>query len=472
MNNTEEFRRHAHQFVDWMADYLQNIEHYPVKSQVLPGEILSGLPTHPPDEGEPMESIFDDFQKKILPGITHWQSPDFFGYFPANSSHPSLLAEMLTATLGAQCMVWETSPAAAELEERVLDWLKEMTGLPGSFHGVIQDTASTATLVALLTAREKVTGFSVNNHGFDGNKFRVYCSEETHSSIEKAARIAGFGRQNLVKIPVDTKYRMDVTKLEEAVKHDLDLGMKPVCIVATLGTTDSTAIDPLREIAEVASKYAVWLHVDAAFAGTALILEEFRWMIDGIEQVDSFVFNPHKWMFTNFDCSAYYVKDRNALINTFSINPEYLKTKTAGKVNDYRDWGIQLGRRFRALKLWFVIRNFGVTGLQEKIRKHIHLAEELEQWISKDDDFEILAPRTLNLICFRFNPGGISEESVLNRLNEKLMRALNAGGKIFLTHTKLDGKFTLRMVTGQTYVEKSNVQNAWRLIKEKSSQLV
>ncbi len=471
MITNNEFRKQAHAFVDWMADYLENIENFPVKSQVSPGEILERLDKNPPMKGESMDHIFNDFKRDILPGITHWQSPNFFGYFPANASYPSVLAEMLTATLGAQCMVWETSPAATELEERVLNWLKEMTGLPAHFHGVIQDTASTSTLVALLTAREKVTGFSVNDHGFDGNKFRVYCSEETHSSIEKAAKIAGFGRENLVKIPVDDQYRMDAGKLEQAIKHDLGLGMIPVCVVATLGTTGSTAIDPLVEIAEISAKYGVWLHVDAAFAGTALLLDEYRWMIEGIEMVDSFVFNPHKWMFTNFDCSAYFVRDRDTLINTFSINPEYLKTKTAGMVNDYRDWGIQLGRRFRALKLWFVIRNFGVSGLQERIRKHIALAKELETLINQRNDFEILAPRTLNLVCFRFKPQGLTEEE-LNRINEKLMHDLNTSGEIFLTHTKLNGKFTLRMVTGNTYLEKIHVEKAWQLIQEKSADLL
>ncbi len=404
MNDHKKFREHAHQFVDWMADYLENIDSYPVKSNVKPGEIIDSIPSHPPIHSENINQIFEDFKEIILPGITHWQSPNFFGYFPANSSYPSLLAEMLTATLGAQCMVWETSPAAAELEEKVLNWLKGMIGLPDVFKGVIQDTASTATLVALLTAREKLTEYHINEVGFSHNKFRIYCSSETHSSIEKAAKIAGFGKNSLVKIEVDDQFRMDSDKLELAIEKDLKDGLIPVCIIATLGTTGSTAIDPLEEIAEIASKFKIWLHVDAAFAGTALILDEFKWMIKGIERVDSFVFNPHKWMFTNFDCSAYYVKDKEALIKTFSINPEYLRTKTEGEVNNYRDWGIQLGRRFRALKLWFVIRNFGLEGLREKIRYHISLAEELEQKIFESENFEMVTARTLNLLCFRYKP--------------------------------------------------------------------
>ena len=464
MINSQEFRNQAHIFVDWMADYLDEIEKYPVKSTVLPGDIFNQLPDIPPEESEKIETIFTDFQKIILPGITHWQSPNFFAYFPANSSFPSLLAEMLTATLGSQSMIWETSPAAAELEEKVLNWLKSMIGIPEKFHGVIQDTASTATLTAILTAREKFSQFEINEKGFTKNNYRIYCSTETHSSIDKAVKIAGLGKENLVKVPIDDKYRMNVELLKQAISDDLKNGLKPLCVVVTIGTTGSTAIDSLKDIVEICSTFKLWVHVDAAFAGTALVLDEYKWMIEGIEQVDSFVFNPHKWMFTNFDCSVYYVKDKDALINTFSIQPEYLKTKTAGKVNDYRDWGIQLGRRFRALKLWFVIRNFGVNGIKEKIRNHIELAKELEKLIIHSKDFEMITPRTLNLICFRYKPQNISDEDELNNLNENLLQKLNKGGKLFITHTKLNGKYTLRMVIGQTRVTKSHVINAWDLI--------
>jgi aromatic-L-amino-acid decarboxylase len=466
MHDPEKFREYAHRFVDWMADYLKKVEKYPVKSGVNPGEILSTLPAAPPENPESMVHIFNDFQKDILPGMTHWQSPNFFAYFPANSSFPSVLAEMLTATLGAQCMVWDTSPAAAELEEAMMNWLKQMTGIPEDFHGVIQDTASTATLTALLSAREKHSAFAINTNGFDGEQYRIYCSTETHSSIEKGVKIAGFGKANLVKVPVDEQFRMDPDQLEEAINKDLDAGKRPLCIVATLGTTGSTAIDPLEKIASVASKYKVWLHVDAAFAGTALLLDEYKWMIKGIDQVDSFVFNPHKWMFTNFDCSAYFVKDKDLLINTFSVNPEYLRTKTQGTVNDYRDWGIPLGRRFRALKLWFVIRSFGLKGLKEKIRYHIALAKQFESWIEGDVRFEVVTPRTLNLVCFRFRPSGIDDEEALNAINEKLKFALNDTGKLYLSHTKLNGAYTLRLVMGQTRVEEKHVKEAWNLIRE------
>jgi aromatic-L-amino-acid decarboxylase len=467
MENNKDFRKHAHEMVDWMADYLEGIENYPVKSKVRPNEIKDQLPEHPPQDPETMETIFEDFKKTIIPGITHWQSPKFFAYFPANGSYPSLLAEMLTATLGAQCMVWETSPAAAELEEQVLNWLKQMIGIPEQFHGVIQDTASTATLVALLTAREKYSRYAINENGYDKNKFRIYCSAETHSSIDKAVKIAGFGINNLVKVPVDDHHAMIPEELEKLIELDITKGLVPICAVATLGTTGSTAIDPLFEISKITQRHNLWLHVDAAFAGTALVLDEYRWMIEGIEHVDSFVFNPHKWMFTNFDCSVYYVKDKEALINTFSINPEYLKTKTAGQVNDYRDWGIQLGRRFRALKLWFVIRNFGVDGIKEKINYHIELAKKLEQWIIEEENFEMITPRNFNLVCFRYKPSVISDENELNKLNEKLLHKLNATGKLYLSHTKLNGKYTLRMVIGQTYVKEEHVMKGWKLIKEK-----
>jgi len=468
--NLEEFRKYAHQFVDWMADYYKNIETFPVKSQVKPREIFEQLPDGPPREGESMQRIFEDFQQIILPGMTHWQSPNFFAYFPANSSYPSVLAEMLTATLAAQCMIWETSPAAAELEEKVLNWLKTMTGLPQAWHGVIQDSASSATLVSLLTAREKYSAFQINKSGFAGfENLRIYCSTETHSSIEKAVKIAGFGAENLVKVATDVQLRLDPAALQEAVEKDLQHGKQPLAVVATLGTTGTTAIDPLKPIAEICQKYDLWLHVDAAFAGTALILPEFRWMIEGIEQVDTFVFNPHKWMFTNFDCTAYYVKDKDALLRTFSILPEYLKTASTGKVNDYRDWGIPLGRRFRALKLWFVIRNFGVQGIQETLRNHLQWARELEEWITAHPQFELLAPRTLNLVCFRYHPHGLDDEEQLNALNETLLHRLNASGKLFLTHTKIDGKYTLRMVTGQTYLKREHVQRAWKQIEQEAT---
>ena len=460
-----EFRSHAHELVDWMADYLEHIEQRPVKPAVAPGDILGKLPSLPPVDPEDFHRIFGDFTEIILPGMTHWQHPSFFAYFPANSSPPSILAEMLTATMGAQCMSWATSPAATELEERVMEWLRGMIGLPDTFTGVIEDTASTATLCALLSARERASAYRINADGFPaGGRFTVYCSTEAHSSIEKGVKIAGLGKSSLRTIPVDATYAMNVDALERAIAADLKEGCTPLCVVAAIGTTGSTAIDPLRPIAEICRKHNLWLHVDAAYAGTALLLPEMRWMIDGIELVDSFVFNPHKWMFTNFDCSAYFVADQEALVKTFEILPEYLKTAEGTRVRNYRDWGIQLGRRFRALKLWFVIRTYGVSGLQEMVRTHIELARSFAENVQETADFETLAPVPLATVCFRYHPVGIDDESRLNSLNTALMDRLNAGGRLYLTHTKLGGRVALRLVVGQTQVAQRHVAEAWSLI--------
>jgi aromatic-L-amino-acid decarboxylase len=363
-------------------------------------------------------------------------------------------------------MIWETSPAAAELEEKMMIWLRKMIGLPSGFEGVIQDTASTATLAAILTAREKITNFSINNEGAEhAGTLKVYCSEQTHSSVEKAVKICGIGRKNLVKISVKDDFSMDPEKLKEAIIHDKKRGHIPCCVVATIGTTGTTAVDPLRAIGEICSGNGIWLHVDAAMAGTALILPEFQWILDGREYIDSFVFNPHKWMFTNFDCTAYFVKEAGALIKTFELLPEYLKTRTRGKVNDYRDWGVPLGRRFRALKLWSVIRSYGTEGLRDKIRYHIRIAAHLSEMISKETDFEILAPVIFSLVCFRYNPAGYNEEQI-NVINEKLNHRLNDSGRLYLSHTVLNGKYTLRMVTAQTNVTIEHVEKAWDLIKK------
>ena len=462
--NITDFRKYAHEMADKLADYYENIESFPVKSMVKPGDIYKSLPSSPPEQSESYEQIIKDFDSIILPGITHWQSPNFFAYFPANSSYPSLLAEMLTSALGTQCMLWETSPAAAELEEKVMNWLKSMTGLPENFQGVIQDSASTSTLVAILTAREKATEFDINENGFSHNKFRVYCSTEAHSSVEKAVKIAGFGNKNLVKIPVDDELAMNVSMLEEAVKTDIGLGLVPVCVVAAIGSTGTTAIDPLLTIAEICKRYNIWLHVDAAYAGTAFVLPELRYMIEGLENADSYVFNPHKWMFTNFDCSAYFVKDPEALKRSFEILPEYLKTRPDSIVNNYRDWGIQLGRRFRALKLWFVIRSFGVSGIREKIRNHITWAAWLAEKIDCSPHFELIKPQRFGLVCFCFQPDKVSDINTLNSLNQEFLHNLNSSGKMYLSHTKINDKFVLRMVIGQTYTNFEHVRKSWELI--------
>jgi aromatic-L-amino-acid decarboxylase len=446
-------------------------------SRVKPGEIADRLPHEPPTKGETMEAIMRDFQDILMPGVTHWQHPGFFAYFPANTSGPSILAELITSALGINAMVWQTSPAATELEERVMAWLGMMLQLPAEFRGVIQDTASTATICALLCARERTTGFGINEKGFSSwpkkKALRVYTSEEAHSSIEKGAKIAGFGAENVVRVAIDSKYAMDPAALEEAIERDESAGYKPCCVCATVGTTSSTALDPLREIGGIARRKGLWFHIDAALAGSAAILPEKRSMLDGIEAADSFVFNPHKWLFTNFDCSAFFVKDVKTLIHVFSIDPEYLRTGRDSEVVNFRDWGIQLGRRFRALKLWFVIRFYGVEGLRDRLRAHLALAQDLRSWVEKDPDFELLAPVQVNTVCFRFRPcdRDLSEEE-LDGLNTRIMDEINADGNIYLTHTRLGGRFSLRVSIGQTYTQGHHVENAWRVIRRKANCLI
>jgi aromatic-L-amino-acid decarboxylase len=457
-----------------MADYLEGgVEAFPPLSQVSPRDIYDQVPAQAPEEGESFDAIRRDFMEKILPGVTHWQHPSFFAYFPANNSAPSVLAEMLMATLGAQCMIWQTSPAAAELEERMMEWLGQLLGLPAAWAGVIQDTASTATLAALLCARERHTQFKSNAEGLqNAPRLIVYCSAETHSSIEKAVKIAGLGAENLRKIPCDENFALRTEALQAQIQADRAAGFSPCAVVATTGTTSSTALDPLRPIGEICQAENLWFHVDAAFAGTAAILPEKRHILDGVELADSFVFNPHKWLFTNFDCTAYFVKEKEWLIRTFEILPEYLKTKhDEAQVNNYRDWGIPLGRRFRALKLWFVLRAYGVKGIQEKLRHHIQLAEWLKQEVENHPDFEVMAPMPLNLLCLRYHPEGENDLEVLNQLNQKLLEEVNTRGEAFLTHTKLNGAYVLRVCIGQTEVQQRHVEALWEELKALSTEM-
>lgn len=464
--DNEAFRKSAHELVDWMADYLGNVEDYPVLPDVAPGDIIKQIPFSPPENSEGFDDIFKDFKEKILPGMTHWESPNFMAYFPGNKSNPSILAEMLTATLGAQCMQWLTSPAAAELEEQMMNWLKQMLALPDSFTGVIQDTASTATLCAILTAREQKSKYQINERGFsEADKFIIYSSSEIHSSIDKAVKISGIGLSNLRKIDVDENFALKADHLIKTIKEDLEKGLIPLCVVSAIGTTSTTAIDPIDEIGDICIENNIWHHVDAAYAGTALILPEMRWMAKGLEKADSFVFNPHKWMFTNFDCTAYYVKDPVALVNTFTIMPDYLKTSFDGEVKNYRDWGIPLGRRFRALKLWFVIREMGVEGIREKIRDHIEYGQWLKLEIENTNDFELKAPVPLNTVCFRFEPEGV-EEGRLEALNRSIMETINKSGKLFFMQTVLNGQFTLRLAFGNTNLKRRHLENAWSLIQK------
>ena len=458
--NNEDFNKNAHRIVDWISDYYKHTEEYPVRSKVKPRDIFDRLPEKMPESGEDFEDIFKDFKEHIMPGITHWQSPLFFAYFPANASFPSILGEFLTSALGAQCMKWVTSPAASELEEQVMNWLGDAIGLDSKFYGVIQDTASTATLCSILTAREKYSKYDINLNGFTDQKFRVYCSTETHSSIEKDVKIAGIGSNNLVKIPVKDDLSMNAELLEKQIIQDKNDGFTPICIVSALGTTGTVAFDPLEKIAEISKKHNIHLHVDAAYAGSALILDEYKHLLKGIENVDTFVFNPHKWLMTNFDCSAYFVRDKEALIKTFQIVPEYLKTNIPGDHNDYADWGIQLGRRFRALKLWFVLRSFGLSGLQDTLRFHIKMAQKFEKAISKHPDFEVMIPRSMNLVCFRLNKG----QDNLNKINSELLESINSSGEIFMTHTKTGNDLIIRFVCGNANLEERHIDKALSVI--------
>jgi aromatic-L-amino-acid/L-tryptophan decarboxylase len=471
MTNKEEFKSKASALIDWIADYFEDVEKFPVRSNLNYGDVINQLPKHPPPNPEKFEMIMKDFREIIVPGVTHWQSPRFFAYFPANSSEPSVLAEFLTAALGVQGMKWITSPAATELEEQVMEWLRQMTGLPENFSGVILDTASVANLCAILAARERSTNLETNRVGLNNYRLRVYCSTEAHSSIEKAVRIAGLGSENLVKIPVDTENRMSDSLLVEQIENDLANGFQPSCIIAAMGTTGTCAIDPIDKIGRIARKYDLWMHIDAAFAGTALILPEFRDTIYGLEMADSFVFNPHKWMFTNFDCSAFFVRDKEHLQDTFRLVPSYLQTQTNADANDYSNWGIHLGRRFRALKLWFVIRTYGVDGLQEKIREHIRLAEYFAKKIEAQPDFELVVPRNLAVTCFRYR-SFTTESSRLNEINAVLLEKINASGKAYLSHTMVNGIFTLRFVCAQTHTEKKHVDEALDIIIGKAKEIV
>lgn len=468
--NLSEFRTHAHNMVDWMADYLENVERYPVRSQVSPGEIRDRLPERPPNAGEPMDQIFEDFKEIVIPGMTHWQHPGFFAYFTANSSPPSVLAEMLMSTLGAQCMLWQTSPAASEMEERVTDWLRQMLNLPPEFRGVIQDSATSATLVALLTAREKATDWLANEQGMcalghSGKTLTVYCSEEAHSSIEKGLKVAGFGRNNLRKIATNEDYSMDAGALRDRLEKDTAVGLTPTAVVASLGGTSIGAIDNIEAVGQVCQEFGVWLHVDAAWAGSAMILPELQYHLQGMEYVDSLVFNPHKWLLTNFDCSVYFVRDPQALEKTLALVPEYLKSPEGREVTDYQNWSVPLGRRFRALKLWFVIRSYGVEGLQEILRNHLQLANDLYETVSRDPEFELLSPLRFTLFSFRYVRDGL-DEPALEALNERLLNSVNDRGKIYITQTRVRGTYAIRFNIGQVYTEQRHVVAGWQEICE------
>ena len=466
----DEFRRHGHAVVDWIADYYTRIESFPVLSRAEPGQIRASLPPNPPAQGESFPTILADIEKLILPGVTHWQSPNFYAYFPSNASGPGILGDLLSSGLGVQGMLWATSPACTELETHVLDWLVQMLDLPQNFlstssgGGVIQDTASSASLCALLAARERATNFASNAQGCNG-KLVAYTSSQAHSSLEKGAQIAGIGKSNLRAIDVDGKFAMRPDALARQIEHDRRAGLIPFFVCATVGTTSSNAIDPVPEIGRTCRANKLWLHVDAAMSGTAALCPEFRHIHTGLEFADSYCFNPHKWMFTNFDCDCFYVADRKALIQTLSVLPEYLRNKATetGAVIDYRDWQIPLGRRFRSLKLWFVIRHYGVEGLRHHIRRHVELAQSFAGWVMQDDRFELAAPAPLNLVCFRHKGG--------DDVNQLLMDHLNRSGDLYLTHTRLNGRMALRFCVGQTNTESRHVERAWKRIQEEAGRL-
>jgi aromatic-L-amino-acid decarboxylase len=467
----DEFRRYGRQVVDWIADYYEQVESYPVMSQVQPGEIRAGLPPSPPQTGEPFEAILGDIEPLILPGITHWQSPNFFAYFPSNTSGPAILGELLSAGLGVQGMLWITSPACTELETHVLDWLVEMLALPQSFHsrgsggGAIQDSASSATLCALLAARERALRNS-SQKAEHRQRLVVYTSTQAHSSVEKAVRIAGMEPGNLRFIEVDGNFAMRPEALEQRITEDKAAGLLPLFVSATVGTTSSNAIDPLPQIGQICQQYGLWLHVDAAMSGTAALCPEYRYIHAGLENADSYCFNPHKWMFTNFDCDCFFVARKADLIQALSVLPEYLRNQASesGSVIDYRDWQVPLGRRFRALKLWFVIRHYGIEGLQYHVRRHIELAQAFVHWVQAAPAFELAAPAPLNLVCFRHKAG--------DDFNRRLEETLNRSGRLYLTHTVLDGRYTLRLVIGQTQTEEQHVQAAWQQIQGTATSLL
>lgn len=461
----DEFRKWGHAVIDWIADYQGRVEQLPVVSPAQPGQIRASLPAEPPQRGERFETILADMDRLILPGITHWQSPNFFGFFPANTSGPSILGELFSAGLGVQGMLWATSPACTELETHVLDWMAGMLGLPDRFKssgaggGVIQDSASSAVLCALLAARERASGFQTNQKGCN-RTLVAYTSPHAHSSVEKAVKVAGLGREQLRFVDVDQTCAMRPDSLAQQVQADRLLGLQPFFVSATLGTTSSNAFDPLPDLGRICREQGLWLHVDAAMCGAAAVCPEFRHWQDGVQFADSYAFNPHKWLFTNFDCDCFYVADRGTLIKTLSVLPEYLRNQAteSGAVIDYRDWQVPLGRRFRALKLWFVIRHYGIEGLRYHVRRHVELAQQFARWVQDSPDFELLAPAPLSLVCFAHRAGDMVNRQLLDRLNRT--------GKLYLTHAVLNGRFALRFCVGQTHTEAAHVRRAWELIQE------
>jgi aromatic-L-amino-acid decarboxylase len=467
----ERFVEYGKRLVEWVGEYLAHPERFPVVSRARPGEIAAALPASPPRVGESLDDIIADFERVIVPGITHWNHPGFFAYFSISASVPGILAELLTAALNVNAMLWKTSPAATELEDRALDWLRQMLGIDGDWSGHINDTASISTMLALAAARE-VADLGVRDLGMAGRSdlpvLRVYCSEHAHSSVDKAAITLGIGHENVVHVASDSEFRMRPDALREAMRADVARGMRPLAVVATVGTTSTTSVDPVREIAAVAATASAarpWLHIDAAYGGTAAIVPEMRHVLDGAELADSIVVNPHKWLFTPIDCSVLYVKQPEILRRAFSLVPEYLVTREQSEVVNLMDYGVQLGRRFRALKLWMVIRAFGEEGLASRIRHHCELAREFAGWVRDEPDWVLMAPVPFSLVCFRCAPSGTSEAE-REMLNARILERVNTSGRVFLSHTKLNGIYTLRLAIGNIRTERRHVADAWALLRE------
>jgi len=463
------FRREGHRIIDWIADYFDRIEERPVLSQVAPGAIRSSLPGAAPEQGEPFERIFSDFERIVVPGITHWNHPGFFAYFAITGSGPGVLAELLSAALNAQGMLWRTSPSVTELEEVALGWLRRLIGLPPAFEGVIYDTASVSSLHALAAAREALVP-GVRSDGMAGRgelpRYRVYCSEHAHSSIDKGVILVGLGHSALRKIEADGDFRMRPDALARAIAEDRAAGIVPLAIVATVGTTSTTSIDPVPAIADIAASEGAWLHVDAAYAGVTAMIPEYRRILDGCDRADSLVVNPHKWLFTPFDLSAFYCRRMDVLRRAFSLTPEYLRTVEVAPVRNLMDTGVQLGRRFRALKLWMILRYFGAEGIRARLAEHMRLARLFAGWVDDHPDFERLAPVPFSVVCFRARPHGRKwTEEDLEKLNQSLLDTINKGGAVFLSHTKLDGRFVLRLAIGNLRTTERHVRQAWDLLR-------
>lgn len=468
----DEFRRLGHLLVDWVADYRARLKALPVMSQVKPGQIKAQLPASPPARGERLDAMLVDLERIVLPGITHWEHPSFFAYFPSNGTLASVLADLIISGLGVQGMSWQTSPAATEVEEVAMDWLRQMVGLPADFTGVIHDTASTASLVALLCARERTTGFAQNRAGLQGEgaPLVVYLSEQTHSSVEKGALLAGFGKQNVRVIETDAGHAMRADRLEAAVAADLAAGRRPCALVATVGSTATTAIDPLRALAPIARKHGMWFHVDAALAGSAMILPECRPLWAGVEQADSLVFNPHKWLGTGMHFSAYYTRDPQHLIRVMSTNPSYLRTAHDNEVKNFRDWGIPLGRRFQALKLWFLVRDQGVEGLQARLRRDLENARWFAAQVDASREWERMAPVPLQTVCLRHRPPGLSGAE-LDAHNLQLAQRINASGRAYLTPAVVKGVQLIRVSIGAEPTERADVEQLWELMQRMAREI-